>query len=1035
MGLRIAVNQYTYLEFVFMKATKATLLLPFLLVAFASFGQGILKINKFTRNNGNYLQLDTTRNDTWANMATEGYVRSYVAQYGGGGGGVTSYTATNGITLTGANFTLGGALAASTTITGSAYNMNFGAVGSRLSGFNAYTANGLLLQDGPVSGTFPYVQLSTGNAAVYGLVTNITGLNGLSLTSGGSNAITGATVSLSGSDSLKVTGAGLTTSVDTTAKPLWVTTSGRLYKGNHGSWTTSVFGRTGAVTAQAGDYSAYYASLTGSYANPTWITSLAVAKITWSGTSSQQVLGDGSLATKITNNNQLTNGAGYLTNITGYVTAGSNVSITGSGTSGSPYVINASGGGGGTYTFANGLTESGSLAKWGGTLTANTAIAGGGFNVTYTNVARTGFGVSSPEAFVDITGRTGLWHGNEIGLQIRQPDNSSYPLLFRNTAAEAITGVTEVGTITYLGDDGDFWIEAKRTTISDGYRTVEIGLNPKLKLVTINPETNGTISLWENINFSTYTTSRNDGATDSALYVNSIGNMKVGPIQIPLANVTDFPSQTGNSGKVLKTDGSTPYWDVDTTSGGGSVSLSQYQIGIGSASNTLTGDPNFIYNGGMMAAKGTLASGTIFDNASYTNNPLMLWYPRKAAFRAGGSSNYWDTDSVGNYSAAFGNSTKAKGAYSAAFGNNTSATGQYSFAATNGAEATGASAVVLSQNALGAGTTCFIAGGQNSEISAGTIGAVTVGTDGYSFVGSDYSFISGDANATWGYSSSTHGFGNHNYNEYGFMGGHDNVLGSSSTVFNNALANDYESGTIFGSQNRSFTGSWHFVVGRAVQASAANNIIAFGSGVDNTNTRMAVTEAGSFNVGFNSTVPTFVVHKAAGAGTYGLTEAYGAFKLGTTSTLANGTIRYTGTDFEGAVGGVWASLTTPTAANLPSTIVYNNQANTFNNNTIEGYSAKYNDQTGTTYTILSGDNGKVLTFNNASGITVTVPSGLPVGFNCMILQKGAGQITLATSSTTINNRQSYTKTAGQYAMATLVSISSNVFISSGDMSN
>ena len=43
---------------------------------------------------------------------------------------------------------------------------------------------------------------------------------------------------------------------------------------------TSVFGRTGDVVAQAGDYSSFYPSLSGSYANPSWITSLAYSKIT-----------------------------------------------------------------------------------------------------------------------------------------------------------------------------------------------------------------------------------------------------------------------------------------------------------------------------------------------------------------------------------------------------------------------------------------------------------------------------------------------------------------------------------------------------------------------------------------------------------------------------------------------------------------------------------------------------------------------------------------------------------------------------------
>lgn len=61
------------------------------------------------------------------------------------------------------------------------------------------------------------------------------------------------------------------------------------------------------------------------------------------------------LTNTINNTNQLTNGAGFLTNITGLVNAGSNITITGSGTSGSPYVVNASGGGTGTVTtFSSG---------------------------------------------------------------------------------------------------------------------------------------------------------------------------------------------------------------------------------------------------------------------------------------------------------------------------------------------------------------------------------------------------------------------------------------------------------------------------------------------------------------------------------------------------------------------------------------------------------------------------------------------------------------------------------------------------------
>lgn len=93
-----------------------------------------------------------------------------------------------------------------------------------------------------------------------------------------------------------------------------------------------------------------------------------------------------------------------------------------------------------------------------------------------------------------------------------------------------------------------------------------------------------------------------------------------------------------------------------------------------------------------------------------------------------------------------------------------------------------------------------------------------------------------------------------------------------------------------------------------------------------------------------------------------------------------------------------------------------------------------NDQTGTTYTLAATDNGKTVVFNNASAVTVTVPSGLGVGFSCLLVQKGAGQVGLTTSSTTLRNRQSHTKLAGQYAAASLISHVANEFIFGGDTS-
>ena len=104
----------------------------------------------------------------------------------------------------------------------------------------------------------------------------------------------------------------------------------------------------------------------------------------------------------------------------------------------------------------------------------------------------------------------------------------------------------------------------------------------------------------------------------------------------------------------------------------------------------------------------------------------------------------------------------------------------------------------------------------------------------------------------------------------------------------------------------------------------------------------------------------------------------------------------------------------------------------FGGTAILGFDATLNDQTGTTYTLLSSDNGKVVVLNNASAVTVTVPSGLGAGFNCSFVQKGAGQVSFSASGTTINNRQSHTKINAQYGVASLLAYAADTFVLAGD---
>lgn len=84
------------------------------------------------------------------------------------------------------------------------------------------------------------------------------------------------------------------------------------------------------------------------------------------------------------------------------------------------------------------------------------------------------------------------------------------------------------------------------------------------------------------------------------------------------------------------------------------------------------------------------------------------------------------------------------------------------------------------------------------------------------------------------------------------------------------------------------------------------------------------------------------------------------------------------------------------------------------------------------YSITAADNGKVIQSTSATGITLTIPTGLPTGFNCTVVQMGAGQITF---SGTYLNRTGFTKSASQYSVVSILHLGSNSIIVTGEMSN
>jgi hypothetical protein len=80
------------------------------------------------------------------------------------------------------------------------------------------------------------------------------------------------------------------------------------------------------------------------------------------------------------------------------------------------------------------------------------------------------------------------------------------------------------------------------------------------------------------------------------------------------------------------------------------------------------------------------------------------------------------------------------------------------------------------------------------------------------------------------------------------------------------------------------------------------------------------------------------------------------------------------------------------------------------------YTAGINAQTGTTYTILGSDMGKLITFNNGGAIAVTLPQAGTAGFEANkgfnVLTLGAGTVTVTPTTSTINGGATKTYATG-----------------------
>ena len=151
--------------------------------------------------------------------------------------------------------------------------------------------------------------------------------------------------------------------------------------------------------------------------------------------------------------------------------------------------------------------------------------------------------------------------------------------------------------------------------------------------------------------------------------------------------------------------------------------------------------------------------------------------------------------------------------------------------------------------------------------------------------------------------------------------------------------------------------------------------------------------------------------------------------------------------------GLKANLAGPTftgTVTLPSTTSIGNVSSTeigYLDGVTSGLQAQINDktdkyvvtnaQTGTAYTLQLSDIGKLIELNNASAITLTVPTNalaaFPVGTKIDILQTGAGQVTVSAPGVTVNGNPGL-KLSGQWAAASLVKRATDTWVLIGNIS-
>ena len=150
----------------------------------------------------------------------------------------------------------------------------------------------------------------------------------------------------------------------------------------------------------------------------------------------------------------------------------------------------------------------------------------------------------------------------------------------------------------------------------------------------------------------------------------------------------------------------------------------------------------------------------------------------------------------------------------------------------------------------------------------------------------------------------------------------------------------------------------------------------------------------------------------------------------------------TGLSGGGTSGAVTLAINTAVTADLTTAQTLTNKTLTTPTLTSPLINVGINAQTGTSYTTVLADNGKLVTQTNASAITTTIPPNssvaYPVGAQINVAQLGAGQVTFAQGAgvtiVSTGATASAPKLRAQYSTATAVQTATDTWLIMGDIS-